>query len=569
MLENIYTGTELGAGGGGGGGSTNPTSGVMPVNQFGVFQDSNIQSDVPVGHGTKISINDLSENIQATCGSSTFVMNGAADTITIDGTHGVNLNGSVYINNHLGLAILRFLSNGAGNAAIKVSGNTLAVRNGNDSADNDLTARDAQFRDVTATGAAVVTGNVTGASFILDTKSKIQSAVDGILTFLNNAGTSFTRLCFGGNTSSFPALSRNGAGIDVVLADGSATADLKAKNITATGNVTTDGNVQFGISVPKSKITSAVDSTILLQNSAGTDFKFLQFGGNTATFPMLSKISSGIAIRKADDTGDFSLTALDVTASGKVVTSADFSVNAKSVLTSLADSNFTLYNAAKTAFSLLQFGGITNAFPAIKRNGTAINIRTADDVSDAALTAGAITSSGVVTSAQDFQASAKSILRSATDGNFTLLNAAGTGFTLLQIGGTTSSFPAIKRTTSTLECRLADDSNYTDIRANLVRSESAFVSTNVQMTFRTGGGTTVQMGLHTSFGLNINLAGAGNNNTSALLQLDSTTKGFLPPRMTNAQRTAIATPAVGLMVYCTDATEGLYIYKSTGWTFVI
>lgn len=59
------------------------------------------------------------------------------------------------------------------------------------------------------------------------------------------------------------------------------------------------------------------------------------------------------------------------------------------------------------------------------------------------------------------------------------------------------------------------------------------------------------------------------NNASAKVQIDSTTQGFLPPRMTNAQRTAIATPAVGLMVYCTDATEGLYIYKSTGWTFVI
>ncbi len=56
---------------------------------------------------------------------------------------------------------------------------------------------------------------------------------------------------------------------------------------------------------------------------------------------------------------------------------------------------------------------------------------------------------------------------------------------------------------------------------------------------------------------------------SAKVQIDSTTQGFLPPRMTNAERTAIASPAVGLMVYCTDATEGLYVYKSTGWTFVI
>jgi hypothetical protein len=56
---------------------------------------------------------------------------------------------------------------------------------------------------------------------------------------------------------------------------------------------------------------------------------------------------------------------------------------------------------------------------------------------------------------------------------------------------------------------------------------------------------------------------------SAILQADSSTKGFLPPRMTNAQRTAISSPAVGLIVYCTDAVEGLYVYKSMGWTFVI
>ena len=56
---------------------------------------------------------------------------------------------------------------------------------------------------------------------------------------------------------------------------------------------------------------------------------------------------------------------------------------------------------------------------------------------------------------------------------------------------------------------------------------------------------------------------------SAQLDVQSTTKGFLPPRMTNAQRLAIASPAVGLMVYCTDATEGLYINKSTGWQFII
>jgi hypothetical protein len=58
-------------------------------------------------------------------------------------------------------------------------------------------------------------------------------------------------------------------------------------------------------------------------------------------------------------------------------------------------------------------------------------------------------------------------------------------------------------------------------------------------------------------------------NASAKVQIDSTTQGFLPPRMTNVERAAITSPAIGLMVYCTDAVEGLYVYKSTGWTFVI
>jgi hypothetical protein len=56
---------------------------------------------------------------------------------------------------------------------------------------------------------------------------------------------------------------------------------------------------------------------------------------------------------------------------------------------------------------------------------------------------------------------------------------------------------------------------------------------------------------------------------SAQLQVDSTTRGFLPPRMLESDRLAIATPALGLMVYQTDMTEGLYIYKSAGWVFVI
>jgi uncharacterized protein (TIGR02145 family) len=54
--------------------------------------------------------------------------------------------------------------------------------------------------------------------------------------------------------------------------------------------------------------------------------------------------------------------------------------------------------------------------------------------------------------------------------------------------------------------------------------------------------------------------------SSAALEVSSTSKGFLPPRMTAAQRTAIAAPAEGLLVYQTDGVSGYYYIKSGTWT---
>jgi len=54
-------------------------------------------------------------------------------------------------------------------------------------------------------------------------------------------------------------------------------------------------------------------------------------------------------------------------------------------------------------------------------------------------------------------------------------------------------------------------------------------------------------------------------NASSVLDLESTTRGFLPPRMTSTQRDAIASPAEGLVVVQTDGTQGLYIYINATW----
>lgn len=50
---------------------------------------------------------------------------------------------------------------------------------------------------------------------------------------------------------------------------------------------------------------------------------------------------------------------------------------------------------------------------------------------------------------------------------------------------------------------------------------------------------------------------------SAMLDISSTTRGLLTPRMTQAERTAITTPAAGLIVYQTDGTSGFYYNMGT------
>jgi hypothetical protein len=55
---------------------------------------------------------------------------------------------------------------------------------------------------------------------------------------------------------------------------------------------------------------------------------------------------------------------------------------------------------------------------------------------------------------------------------------------------------------------------------------------------------------------------------SSALDITSTTKGLLIPRMTETQRDAISSPATGLMIYQTDGTVGFYYYNGTQWIIV-
>jgi len=111
---------------------------------------------------------------------------------------------------------------------------------------------------------------------------------------------------------------------------------------------------------------------------------------------------------------------------------------------------------------------------------------------------------------------------SNTNGILKLSDNSDADWDRLQFGGTSSSYPSLKRASNNIEIRNADN----------------------------------------TFGAGLSVGAA--LNASAILQADSTTKGFLPPRMTTTQKNAIASPAAGLVVY-DSTTNKLCCYNGSTW----
>ena len=63
--------------------------------------------------------------------------------------------------------------------------------------------------------------------------------------------------------------------------------------------------------------------------------------------------------------------------------------------------------------------------------------------------------------------------------------------------------------------------------------------------------------------------GSSPSESAAILEIASTSQGVLFPRMTQSQRTSITSPPIGLIVYQTDGSDGMYIYKLSGWIQMI
>ena len=89
-------------------------------------------------------------------------------------------------------------------------------------------------------------------------------------------------------------------------------------------------------------------------------------------------------------------------------------------------------------------------------------------------------------------------------------------------------------------------------------------TTGTAMLIQSSGGASNLFAVQNNGQISINTA---TPNTSSIFQIDSTTLGFLPPRMSTTQKTGIASPAQGLVVYDTTM-QALSAYNGSNWATV-
>lgn len=244
------------------------------------------------------------------------------------------------------------------------------------------------------------------SNIILGTSGTVVSeSAAGKIKLTDSTGADFEMLQFGGTTAAYPAIRRNGTTLDFRLANDSAAANITAGTVTATTlNVTnftaTDlsaNSVTLSNTGTGSRITQTADGVILLTNDVGTGFTKIQLGGTTAAFPAIERNTTSVDFRLANDSGAANISAGVGTFTSTTVSGAMTVGTAGSKISNSADGVLLLSNNAVTGFTRLQLGGTTASFPAIKRNGAALNFRLADDTADANITAGALTATGAIT----------------------------------------------------------------------------------------------------------------------------------------------------------------------------
>jgi hypothetical protein len=230
-------------------------------------------------------------------------------------------------------------------------------------------------------------------------------------------------------------------------------------------------------------------------------------GSTSATTSLLVQNSAGSTAVQVGDDGLVAVAKLNSLGFLGVATTLYISTNSN--IKANGSGIIQLGDAPETGFNRLQFGGNTSSFPSIKRNGSAIDIRLADD------------------------------------SNYALLN---TGATFIKGSGSTSATTSllVQNSSGDTAFQIKDDREITTSGGNVsLRDGALFIGSNFLSTY------THSIGF---FGAPV---------SSAIVEMQSTTKGFLPPRMTTTQKNAI-TAATGLVLYDTT-TNKLQCWNGSTW----
>lgn len=120
----------------------------------------------------------------------------------------------------------------------------------------------------------------SGDAFLWASRSQIRSSADGVITLFNAANTDFSRLTFGGTSSSFPALKRSTTTLQARLADDSAFAAFAALSYSANGSAGVTGSGSF-VTTVGGIVTAIAGATEQTTTSTGTQNNFSLSAKNT------------------------------------------------------------------------------------------------------------------------------------------------------------------------------------------------------------------------------------------------------------------------------------------------
>lgn len=141
----------------------------------------------------------------------------------------------------------------------------------------------------------------------------------------------------------------------------------------------------------------------------------------------------------------------------------------------------------------------------------------------------------------------------------TRLTTSNSGTTIYGSGSTSATTSLlVQNSAGTAALTVKDDLSTTfgsSINANYINMQFTGIYNSEYFSLASGVGSLGSSGLY---------VGSGGILPSAIIQANSTTKGFLPPVMTTTQKNAIATPAAGLVVY-DSTTNKLCCYNGSTW----